>query len=206
TAILNPDAFKDTDGSETRYLGFEGLPDGTIVTVDGTAYTIGSTGIPTYELDGRRVPAIEMPGGQTSLPDVTSQPPQDFSGDLTGIKVILAAQDSDSDNTSHTPDLEWDEITLNLHVNPVAGDVNASSSHTTPEDTAVAFLSGIKVTDESRDGTGGEVITQVVFSLPSDANGDWTLTSQPAPSVGWSISGSGTGPYVITFDGGLTQA
>ncbi len=197
TAILNPDAFKDTDGSETRYLGFDGLPDGTIVTVGSTAYTIGSSGIPTQVVDGRSVPVIEMPGTQTALPVVSIQPPKDFSGDLTGIKVILAARDSDSDNPTHSPDVEWDEITLNLYVNPVAGDVNASSSHIIEEDTPVAFLSGIRVTDDSHDDTGGEVITRVEFTLPT---GGWTLTSQPASTGAWSISGSGSEPYIITFN------
>ncbi|WP_221627178.1 immunoglobulin-like domain-containing protein [Halopseudomonas xiamenensis] len=204
TAILIPDAFKDTDGSETRYLGFDGLPVGTIVTVDGTEYTIGAPGIPTQDFGSGPVPVIVMPGTQTSLPQVSIRPPQDFSGDLENIKVILGARDSDADSPSADPQLESDEITLNLYVKPVAGDVTERSSHTIDEDNPVTFLSGIKVTDDSRDATGGEVITQVVFSLPTD-NGAWTLTSQPAPQVGWSMTGSGTGPYVITFDDSLTQ-
>src|SRR5690554_1529397 len=114
TAILKPDAFKDTDGSETHYLGFEGLPEGTIVTVGGTAYTIGSSGIPTQVVDGRTVPVIEMPGTQTALPVVSIQPPKDFSGDLTGIEVILGAKDKDSDSaligTPDEPALVTDKV------------------------------------------------------------------------------------------------
>src|SRR5699024_7245886 len=97
TNILAPAAFKDLDGSETRYLGLKGLPNGTTVTVDGVDYVIGQAGTPTVDFGGTTgvVPVITIAGTATGLPNITITPPKDFSGDLTGIKVILGAQDSD---------------------------------------------------------------------------------------------------------------
>ncbi|MCI2810159.1 beta strand repeat-containing protein [Eoetvoesiella caeni] len=68
---------------------------------------------------------------------------------------------------------------------------------TTPEDTAVAFLAGVAVTDT---GTGGEVIDSVSFTVPTD----WTVTA-PTGMTGWSNTGSGSA-YTITFDNTLTEA
>lgn len=216
TEILAPKAFKDTDGSETRYLGFDGLPVGTVVTVDGTEYTIGDASVPTYELNGKQVPAIKMPGTQTDLPIVTIKPPKDFSGDLNGIKVILAAQDSD-DDSSHTPALKDDEVTLNLYVKPVAGDIEIKGVEGN-EDTAIAFLKKVKITDDSDvDNTLGEVITKVSFKLPAgwSTNDDgktwtnmadqvWTVaepTDEFAPAGGkYSVTYDANDGYVITFD------
>ncbi|NLU13395.1 MAG: cadherin-like domain-containing protein, partial [Gammaproteobacteria bacterium] len=97
TNILAPAAFKDLDGSETRYLGLKGLSNGTTVTVDGVDYVIGQAGTPTVDFGGATgvVPAITIAGTVTGLPSITITPPKDFSGDLTGIKVVLGAQDSD---------------------------------------------------------------------------------------------------------------
>lgn len=201
TSILNPYAFVDTDGSETRYLGIDGLPDGTVVNVDGSNFTIGAGSITTFDFgDGNgAVPAIEIAGTQTALPVITITPPADFSGDISGdinsLTVTLGARDSDSDSTV-TPDLVTDAVTINLHVNPIAGDVGlAANDVTTPEDTAVAFLENVEVTDTIVDG-GTERITQVEFTLPAD----WVLTDKPAAGEGtdWGITGSDASGYTIS--------
>ena len=222
TNILAPEAFKDLDGSETRYLGLKGLPNGTTVTVGGGDYVIGQAGTPTVNFGGTTgvVPAITIAGTATGLPNITITPPKDFSGDLTGIKVILGALDSDSDSPAANPLPVTDEITINLHVKPVAGDLDIKGV-TGNEDTAITFLTGVKVTDASTaTGTLGEVITKVSFKLPAEwATADsgktwtnttgqvWTLTAPTgtdAPAAGKYTVSFEAGEYVITFDANST--
>lgn len=222
TNILAPAAFKDLDGSETRYLGLKGLPNGTTVTVDGVDYVIGQAGTPTVNFGGATgvVPAITIAGTETGLPSITITPPKDFSGDLTGIKVVLGALDSDSDSPTANPLPVTDEITINLHVKPVAGDLDIKGA-TGNEDTAITFLTGVKVTDASTaTGTLGEVITKVSFKLPVEwtpadsgktwtntAGQVWTLTAPTGtyePAAGKYTVSFEAGEYVITFDANST--
>lgn len=217
TNILNPDAFKDLDGSETRYLGIDGLPNGTIIKVGGTSYEVGKLSMPTVELNGKFIPAVTILGTETGLPVITITPPKDFSGDLNGIKVVLAAKDSDSDSTNAAPVQLTDTVMINLHIKPVAGDIKIDGV-TGVEDTAIHFLSKVNVTDNTNAaGTLGEIITKVSFKLSAGwttanagetwtntAGQVWTLTEPTgvyAPSIGYSISFV-SGEYVITFDPG----
>ena len=188
----------DIDGSEQRWMTITGLPEGTTLTVGGQPHTITAT----ESLNGYR---IDIPnnynGTSPSLPSITVTPPKDFSGDINNIQITLHAQDRDSDGVGNGPTTGTeitDSVYLNLHVTPVAGDV-AAGDVTTNEDTAVAFLQNVRVTDT---GTGTEVITQVAFEIPTG----WLVTA-PSNNGGWSVSGDGSSgsPYTITFDNTLNE-
>ena len=216
TNILAPGVFKDLDGSETRYLGFKDLPNGTTVTVVGVHYVIGQASTPTVDFGGTigEIPALTLAGKVTDLPQITITPPKDLSGDLPDFEVILGARDSDSDSPDADPTLMTDEVVIKLHVKPVAGDVAIEGAEG-DEDTAIKFLENIKVTDYSTaTGTLGEVITEVSFTVPSGPTGwtidavnntwsnaegqTWTMT-EPAASADWSGAWVGN-TYTITFD------
>ena len=181
----------DVDGSEHRWLEVTGLPVGS--TVNGTLIT-STTQVVTLEITSKDA---------SSLPDIIVTPPKDFSGDITGITVTLKAQDIDPNGAQENGVVLSDSVTVNLHVEPVAGDVVVEHPKAIAEDTEVAFLAGVRVTDSGTAG-GTEVITKVQFELPQD----WTLSGQPAAgSVGdavWTVTGSGTtaDPYVIEFTAG----
>ncbi|MBK1872024.1 VCBS domain-containing protein [Marinobacter sp. 1-3A] len=202
-------SFEDLDGSEVRSITIENTTGQTIM-VDGTALAAGAT---------RDIAAKAGSAGQTggvdSFPDITLGGNRDFSGDLTGIKVTINAQDRDDDgfNTSNDgttvdgageANTANNSIELDLYVNPVAGDVSADGpAISTEEDTAVAFMKNIAVSDNAVGGSN-EVITKVAFELPAG----WQLTGQPtAGSVGdaaWTVSGDGSNanPYTIEFSAG----
>src|SRR3546814_18011636 len=104
-----------------------------------------------------------------SFPPIVIGGEKDFSGDLDGIKITINAQDKDSDGywdgSSHVPglvdgtleaDTANNSVTLNVHVNPVAGDV-AAADVTPPEATTVAFPAGVGVTHGGGPGSGTEV-------------------------------------------------
>ena len=188
----------DIDGSEQRWMTITGLPEGTTLTVGVQPHTITAT----ESSDGYR---IDIPnnynGVSPSLPSITVTPPKDFSGDINNIQITLHAQDQDSDGVGNGPTTGTeitDSVYLNLHVTPVAGDV-AAGDVSTNEDTAVAFLQNVRVTDT---GTGTEVITQVAFEIPTG----WLVTA-PSNNGGWSVSGDGSSgsPYTITFDNTLNE-
>ncbi|MEQ1078163.1 DUF5801 repeats-in-toxin domain-containing protein, partial [Acinetobacter johnsonii] len=189
----------DTDGSEQRWITITGLPEGTTLTVSGQPHTITAT----ESSNGYR---INIPnnynGVSPSLPSITVTPPKDFSGDINNIQITLHARDRDSDGVSNGPTTGTeitDSVYLNLHVTPVAGDV-AAGDVSTNEDTAVAFLQNVRVTDTT---TGTEVIKQVAFEIPTG----WVVTA-PTNNGGWSISGDGSSssPYTITFNSNVTEA
>ena len=188
----------DIDGSEQRWMTIKGLPEGTTLTVSGQPHTITAT----ESSGGYR---INIPnnynGTSASLPSITVTPPKDFSGNINNIQITLHARDRDRDgvgNGSTTGTEITDSVYLHLHVTPVAGDV-AAGDVTTNEDTAVAFLQNVRVTDTT---TGTEVITQVAFEIPTG----WVVT-EPTDKEGWSVSGVGSSvsPYTITFDNTLNE-
>ncbi|ENV80848.1 hypothetical protein F942_00463, partial [Acinetobacter ursingii ANC 3649] len=189
----------DTDGSEQRWMTITGLPEGTTLTVSGQPHTITAK----ESSNGYR---IDIPnnynGVSPSLPSITVTPPKDFSGVINNIQIKLHAQDQDSDGVGNGPTTGTeitDSVYLNLHVTPVAGDV-AAGDVSTNEDTAVAFLQNVRVTDTT---TGTEVITEVAFEIPTS----WVVTA-PTNNGGWSRSGDGSSgfPYTITFNSNVTEA
>ncbi|WP_417500714.1 DUF5801 repeats-in-toxin domain-containing protein [Marinobacter sp.] len=197
----------DLDGSETRWFEITGLPKDTVV--NGTTVTGPS-----------HVISIEAPGLSTSdngLPDINITPPKDFSGDLKDITVTLKAQDKDSDAGDSDGLIEVDSITLELQVNPVAGDLVVEGTEGL-EDEAIAFLENIRVTDDSTaSGTLGEVITEVSFTVPTGWTRDagqntWSNTDGQTWTMAPSTSGGWTGnwnsdEYTITFtDSNLTTS
>ncbi|HFO0133951.1 TPA: DUF5801 repeats-in-toxin domain-containing protein [Pseudomonas aeruginosa] len=174
----------DTDGSEQRWFEVSGVPVGW--TVDGVLITTPGQSVPVTIPNNYN-------GASPSLPDIVIQPPADFSGDLDGVRVTLYAQDRDGDGPNPIGARISDSVYLNLRVNPQGGDV-AADNVTTEEDTAVAFLKHVRVTDT---GTGSEVITEVRFSLPDG----WTLVDLPSgQGTDWTMTGFGTtvDPYIIS--------
>ncbi len=164
-------SFNDADGSEQRSIILGNLPQGTLV--NGVA--VGVSGTVTLSL-----------AGGITLPAITITPPPNFSGDMTGITVTLRAQDTDSDS-SHTPAVATDTVTLDLHVNPVAGDVSVSGV-TTAEDTGVKFLANLAVTDTD----GSETITAITVK---DVPDGWVIRD-----AGGTVVHTGDGTTDFTID------
>ena len=108
-------------------------------------------------------------------------PANNFSGDLNGITVTLRATDTDSRFDRATASPQTDSVTLNLHVNPVAGDVTVANV-STPEDTAVKFLQGVALTDTD---TSESITGIVVKNVPTG----WVLKDDAGTVVftgnGW---------------------
>ncbi|WP_225783760.1 DUF5801 repeats-in-toxin domain-containing protein [Xenophilus sp. Marseille-Q4582] len=199
-------SFADLDGSEVRSITIENTS-GSAITVNGAVLAAGAT----------LTTPIAAPGLSTSttgFPDIRIGAPGDFSGRIDGIKVTLNAQDKDDDGFQGSPgspanpangvaeqDVGNNTVTLGLHVTPRAGDV-AAGDVSTQEDTAVAFLQHVRVTDA---GTGSEVIDAVSFEVPAG----WAVQAPTAgvPATGWTVSGDGTsGTYTIIFDATLSEA
>ncbi|WP_425598871.1 VCBS domain-containing protein [Brucella intermedia] len=179
-------AGNDTDGSERYSYTISGLPAGSIVSINGTNYTVGANG------------SVTSPETSTfsTAPNISITPPRDFSGDISAVKITLNTRDTDSDSAGIPATVE-SSVTIALRVTPVAGDVTATDS-TTAEDTAVHFLAGVAVTDTGT-AAGSEVINEVSFEVPTG----WTV-GKPDASAGWSYNISGT-TATITFDGSLSQ-
>ncbi len=113
--------------------------------------------------------------GNDTIPTLSLTPPENFSGDITGITISLVAHDTDTDST-HTDSSTVgttttvnniiydtiDSVTLNLYVDPIADDIAVMAGKTINEDTAAVFLNDLALTDTDTDGS--ESITQVVIS------------------------------------------
>ena len=222
-------AFADLDGSEQRSITIAN-PAGSGASV----YVFNGTG--WVEVQPNTSITIDAKTGQdgqtgtiSSFPDIAIGASPDFSGHLNGITITINAQDKDSDGflgtTGTIPNpaegvVEGDKtnnsLTIDLIVKPVAGDLDIKDA-TGNEDTAITFLTDVKVTDASTaTGTLGEVITKVSFKLPAEwtptdsgktwtntAGQVWTLTAPTgtyAPAAGKYTVSFEAGEYVITFD------
>ncbi|WP_327785498.1 DUF5801 repeats-in-toxin domain-containing protein [Zhongshania aliphaticivorans] len=196
-------SFEDLDGSEVRSITIENTTGHTIM-VNGTALANG---------DDRTINDKNGNAGQTgdinSFANITIGAAENFSGDLNGINITLNAQDKDSDgfnvgNEGNNVDgvaeanTANNSVTLNLHVTPVAGDVALEAGDiTTPEDTSVAFLQNVAVIDTGM-STGTEVITKVIFDVPTD----WVMNdSAVANGAAWTTDLTGN-TYTIEFTAG----
>ncbi|MGG4776225.1 retention module-containing protein [Paenalcaligenes sp. Me52] len=161
----------DFDGSEERWFEVTGLPEGSVIVSGGTTYKADANGM-------IKVPANGLSTSPDKVPDMHVKLPKDFSGDVKAT-VTFVAQDRDPDATDAKGAREESSIDLTLFVNPEAGDVWAPDV-TTKEDTAVAFMAGLKVTDDNSDAPAGhgEHITAItVNGIPAgwivkDANGN----------------------------------
>lgn len=187
TSSIIPVPSADTDGSEDYRYGVSGLPIGSVVTIGGTSYAITAanpvaTGVWRDDL---------------SPPTITIKPPVNFSGDMSGVKVILQTRDADTDSNGHKGGVETSTINLTIGVLPIAGDLAVANVSTT-EDIAVAFLAGVSVTDTGM-ANGTEVIDSLSFTIPTG----WTMTAPTG--TGFTVTGGSGIPTVITFDTGLTQ-
>jgi VCBS repeat-containing protein len=193
-------SFGEPDGSEVQSFTIANGTGHTIV-VNGTEIANGGT------LD---VPAADLDDDGTVVPDITLSGTGDFSGELNGITVTLNALDKDADGYLGVSgpadgiaedDTTNNSVTLNLHVNPVADDVNVEAV-TTNEDSAINFLAGVSVSDKSTSTTtgGSEVITDISFEVPTD----WVVTAPPV----WAEATAGLSgtTYTISFSGGTQTA
>ncbi|MFN3907075.1 MAG: Ig-like domain-containing protein [Acinetobacter junii] len=196
-------SFADLDGSEVRSITI-GNPvgsGGTIRIDSGSGFVdvAEDTTVTIYARTG----VSGQTGNEASFPDIRIATPSNFSGDITNVTITINALDTDSDGSNcggpiAEADLTDNSVILNLHIPPRAGDVVAGDV-STAEDTAVAFLQHVSVTDT---GTGDERINSVSFTVPTD----WKVIAPPSSS-GWSTTGNGlTGTYTITFDNSLTRA
>jgi VCBS repeat-containing protein len=192
--------FDDIDGSEQFWYSVTGLPEGTVVTINGQPYTAGEGGSISSAAHKITVDAA------TKQPSFTIKTPDDYSGSSPTVKITLHVQDRDNDSTGHTPTEQTKDVTFTLDVLPQAGDVQAGDVET-DEDTAVRFLQHVEVTDK---GTthGTEVIDSVSFTVPTEGNtadSTWVVnapTQDPtAAEDGYTIIGNGTsGTYTIVFN------
>ncbi|MEG1354810.1 tandem-95 repeat protein [Comamonas sp.] len=191
----------DVDGSEERWITISNLSAGSVVTVmiDGVPKEVTPVnGVYTILCNG-------LNSSTPTLPEISIKAPDNFSGNMLDVQVTLHSIDRDVDGSSFDGALLSDTVHLNLHVTPVAGDVEVKGV-TTREDTAVNFLAGVSVTDKSSDG---EVINSVSFTVPV---GGWVVSQPTAgvngvPSSGWSVIGDGKSgtAYTITFDDSLNE-
>ncbi|MFA5622011.1 MAG: VCBS domain-containing protein [Thermovirgaceae bacterium] len=169
--------FEDLDGSEKRSIVISNPEGNDPIAVNGTTVNGGSS------------ITINAPGLSTStsgFPAISIGGAANISGDLKGITVTLHAQDTDSDSPGHTPGVKTDSVTLNLYVNPVAGDVDAPPV-STEEDTAVKFMEGLALTDTD----GSEVMDSITIKeVPTG----WVIKN----SVGTEVhTGNGSSDYSV---------
>ncbi|MCX7566523.1 DUF5801 domain-containing protein [Sulfitobacter sp. F26169L] len=192
--------FVDLDGSEQREIVITN-DSGHSIIVSGQTVANGAS----ITLD-ERSGAAGQTGEIDSFAPITIRPASNVSGYLENIKVEIRTQDYDSDGWLGAPnnsagvaeaDTTNNSVTLNLRVMPVAGEVSATNSRGN-EDTDIAFLAGVRVTDRVSGTIGGnEVITQVTFERP---NSNWKVNAPAAASI-WSLTQMGE-TFTINFTGG----
>jgi VCBS repeat-containing protein len=196
SALLTESFGDSSDLSETFTYELSSVPVGSIVTIDGTPETVTASGIVSVSFTGATTPTISI------------APPKDFSGGITGISITLKALDSDSDSTDVNPSIvtESASVTLDLHVNPIANDVALSSPAAVPEDTPVAFLTNLTITDVSNDGDANDGDTdgndRIIEITIGNLDAGFELTTADGTSVFTSTPGNSS--FTITLEGMTT--
>lgn len=111
TSGLETDPDGDLDGSEERSYTISGIPEGTIVTLDGRSVAAGSDGTAT----------IKFPDNTADDPDFTITIAEQFSGTINGT-ITLNVTDTDNDSTGAIS-TQSASVDFTMNVNPVADQV-----------------------------------------------------------------------------------
>jgi hypothetical protein len=231
--------FADVDGSEVRSITISNPAGNATIYISyngATAVTIAG--------GASRIFTIANQQDADSFEKFSIYTPNNFSGAVHGISITINAQDVDSDgwagaNVGANGIVEADRPTpadtinnntviLNLNIRPGAGDLAALTATTTAEDTPVAFLAKVTVSDTSPNLAtstfgNGEVINSVGFTIGASQAG-WKLLDPTGytphggyqtsnTGTGWWMTGdvvTGTGVFTIHFNNGagtvLTEA
>jgi len=190
----------DADGSEQRWVvigdpGIPGLLSGFTLWVDGVIKAPESDG--TYKTD--------LITNHNTLPNIELKSPADFSGNISGIKVTLYAQDSDTTGTTNPdgspfiPLIKQDSVDLNLLVKPVAsGDlVVANPAADYPEDTKeIKFLAAVSVTDTSSNLLSGGIQTITSLTVKGIPDG-WSVLDPAGTLVVLTLGSFSVDPLYI---------
>ena len=176
-AALLSTSFQDLDGSENRSIIISNPAGNDDIIVNGTVVSAGNS---------ITINAPGLSSDPSSIPSITIAGAANFSGDLSGINIRLRSIDTDNDSSGAINE-EDDSVTLNLFVNPVAGDVSINDASGT-EDSPIQFLSSLTVTDS---GSGTEVIDGI--TLKALASG-WILKDAAGNTV---FTGDGSSDFSI---------
>ena len=169
-------SFNDLDGSEGRSIIISNAVGNGNIIVNGTTVAAGGS---------ITIAASLLSTSVNGFPAISIKAAPNFSGDLNDISVTLSAKDTDSDSTVTTL-TQTDSVKLNLHVIPVAGDVNVPNV-SMPEDTAVKFLQNVGLSDTD----GSEALSGIVVSaLPAG----WVVRDESGVVV---FTGNGVASYTI---------
>jgi len=181
-AILTATYGDKIDGSETFSYIISNVPVGSTLTVNGINAIANSDGVATVTFNGAATPTILF------------KPPENFSGNITGMTITLKAIDIDNDSTDANPLIieELAQVTLNLHVDPLANDVTLTSASGF-EDTNIAFLAGLNDGDDNSDG-GTDHITEITIA---GIEKDLELTTSGGNSLYTSLADGGSFTIVI---------
>ena len=192
--------FADIDGSEARSI--------LITNTTGQTIRVGNTDVAPGA--GISIAATGQAAGIGAFGEILIGGAENFSGELDGITITVVTQDVDSDGFSGgvagadgvpEADTTNNTVTLNLNIAPVSNDVSPSVDLdvTTAEDTSVAFLENLQVTDSSNGVGGTEVINSVTFDIPAG----WDFTpSTVSNGATFTVDQSGAPTVLITFSAG----
>lgn len=111
TSGLETDAHGDLDGSEHRSYTISGIPEGSIITLDGKSVAAGSDGTAT----------VNFPDNTVDDPSFTMTVNEQYSGTINGT-ITLNVTDTDSDSTGAIA-TESASVDFTMDINPVADQV-----------------------------------------------------------------------------------
>ncbi len=217
TSGLENDSSPDLDGSEERWYSFSGLPEGSIITLDGVKTAVASDGTAT----------VKFPDNTADDPDFTLQIAPNYSGSIDST-MTLHVKDSDSDS-SVTPTEKTVTLYLKGDVNPVADDVtiqvkqaigdedSGRDSDGTINDTSAQNgipLEIVVTSDDNKDISDGtntntkEVYNVTIDNIPdagslyvyNTANDNWVIVGKDTSDIGsLDITDNSDGTWKITI-------
>ncbi len=181
------EGFGDFDGSETYRYKIEGVPEGTIFSVDGHSVKVGASGTAFVDFT-------------STEPKVFITPPKNYSGSVTGATLTLIATDHELHGETDLAPAIVDQtavVTFNMNVQPVVDGVVVSISQANgPEDSGreadgtispASAADGIEMDANVRtlDTDGSEHINVYFDKIPDDA------------AIYYDIDGDGTKEIIV---------
>ncbi len=154
----------DTDGSESIWYELIGLVEGSIVTIGGNTYTADVSG--NLSSIANKITVDEV--GEN--PAFTITPPENYSGDMGTVTIMLKVQDSDSDSTTAAPTTLSTAVSFTLSVDPIA-DVMLLEDIAMVEDTPSLLFASLATTETD----DSESITKIVINALPDG---WVLKDE----------------------------
>jgi len=197
TSGYGSDASGDLDGSEERSYTLSGIPEGSVITLNGNSVAVAA---------GQTSATIALNDNALNDPSFTLTLPEQYGGTITDATITLHVTDYDSDDNVASVE-KTAEVYFNINVTPIADTVTLQVAQATGDEDA-----GRTFGNTANDGTASLINDEanaieldiLVTSDDTDGSETYTVTINDIPDGGALYYSDANGTILVSDTGILS--